>query len=41
MGNERVEVIDALPLTNVGKVSKKDLRGDVERRLAEEKESVR
>jgi 2,3-dihydroxybenzoate-AMP ligase len=31
---ERVETIDRLPLTNVGKVSKKDLRHDVERKLS-------
>jgi 2,3-dihydroxybenzoate-AMP ligase len=31
---ERVEMIDRLPLTNVGKVSKSDLRRDVERKIA-------
>jgi len=35
---ERIEVLPAFPLTNVGKVSKKDLRADV--RLKVEKESV-
>lgn len=35
---ERVEVLDAFPLTNVGKVSKKDLRADIEEKI--EKESV-
>ncbi|QIZ38782.1 hypothetical protein [Saccharopolyspora sp. ASAGF58] len=29
---ERVEVVETLPLTNVGKVSKKDLRADIKRR---------
>lgn len=38
---ERVEVVDSLPLTNVGKVSKKDLREDVQRRLAQEQEASR
>lgn len=33
---ERVEIVESLPLTNVGKVSKKHLREDIERRLAEE-----
>ncbi|WP_427891766.1 (2,3-dihydroxybenzoyl)adenylate synthase [Kribbella sp. GL6] len=33
---ERVEIVDALPLTNVGKVSKKQLRDDIEHRLAAE-----
>ena len=33
---ERVEVVAALPLTNVGKVSKKTLREDVEQRIAAE-----
>ncbi|MEU5397977.1 AMP-binding protein [Streptomyces sp. NPDC005963] len=33
---ERVEIVDALPLTNVGKVSKKALRGDIERKLTDE-----
>ncbi|MGV9310759.1 AMP-binding protein [Streptomyces sp. NPDC003691] len=33
---ERVEIVDTLPLTNVGKVSKKTLRGDIERKLTEE-----
>ncbi|MEV0364658.1 (2,3-dihydroxybenzoyl)adenylate synthase [Nocardia fusca] len=35
---ERVEVVDAFPLTNVGKVSKKELRADIEKKI--EKESV-
>jgi 2,3-dihydroxybenzoate-AMP ligase len=35
---ERVEIVDAFPLTNVGKVSKKDLRADIEQKI--EKESV-
>jgi 2,3-dihydroxybenzoate-AMP ligase len=35
---ERVEIVDAFPLTNVGKVSKKALRADVEQKI--EKESV-
>ncbi|WP_063128481.1 (2,3-dihydroxybenzoyl)adenylate synthase [Nocardia fusca] len=35
---ERVEVVDEFPLTNVGKVSKKDLRADIEKKI--EKESV-
>lgn len=33
---ERVEVLDAFPLTNVGKVSKKDLRADVEEKIEKE-----
>lgn len=33
---ERIETVTALPLTNVGKVSKKDLRDDIQRRIAEE-----
>ncbi|MFJ6567607.1 (2,3-dihydroxybenzoyl)adenylate synthase [Streptomyces sp. NPDC091292] len=33
---ERVELVPELPLSNVGKVSKKALREDVERKLAEE-----
>jgi 2,3-dihydroxybenzoate-AMP ligase len=35
---ERVEIVEAFPLTNVGKVSKKDLRADIEQKI--EKESV-
>lgn len=35
---ERVEVLDAFPLTNVGKVSKKDLRADIREKI--EKETV-
>jgi 2,3-dihydroxybenzoate-AMP ligase len=31
---ERVEIVPELPLTNVGKVSKKDLRADIEHKLA-------
>ena len=38
---ERIEVVDTLPLTNVGKVSKKDLREDIQRRLDAEGESAR
>lgn len=33
---ERVEVVDAFPLTNVGKVSKVDLRADIARRIESE-----
>ena len=33
---ERVEIVTELPLSNVGKVSKKDLRADVERKIAME-----
>lgn len=33
---ERVEMLDAFPLTNVGKVSKKDLRADIEKKIKEE-----
>ena len=33
---ERLEVVDSLPLTTVGKVSKKDLREDIARKLAAE-----
>ncbi len=33
---ERVEVLEAFPLTNVGKVSKKDLRADIEAKLEKE-----
>ena len=33
---ERLEVVDAFPLTSVGKVSKKDLREDIARKLAAE-----
>jgi 2,3-dihydroxybenzoate-AMP ligase len=35
---ERVEIVPELPLTNVGKVSKKLLREDIERKLAAEAE---
>jgi 2,3-dihydroxybenzoate-AMP ligase len=35
---ERVEIVPGLPLTNVGKVSKKLLREDIERKLAAEAE---
>jgi 2,3-dihydroxybenzoate---[aryl-carrier protein] ligase len=35
---ERLEVVDAFPLTGVGKVSKKDLREDIVRKLAAEAE---
>jgi 2,3-dihydroxybenzoate-AMP ligase len=33
---ERVVIVSSLPLTNVGKVSKKGLREDIQRKLAEE-----
>jgi 2,3-dihydroxybenzoate-AMP ligase len=33
---ERVEVIAAMPLTNVGKIAKKQLRADIEHKLASE-----
>ncbi|SFO42225.1 2,3-dihydroxybenzoate-AMP ligase [Pseudonocardia ammonioxydans] len=36
---ERIEIVEAFPLTNVGKVSKKDLRADIENKI--EKEVVR
>lgn len=35
---ERVEIVSALPLTNVGKVSKMDLRDDIQKRLALERD---
>lgn len=35
---ERVETVEAFPLTNVGKVSKKDLRADVESKIRKESE---
>jgi 2,3-dihydroxybenzoate-AMP ligase len=35
---ERVEVVESFPLTNVGKISKKDLRADIENKI--EKEAV-
>lgn len=35
---ERVEILGSLPLTNVGKVSKRDLREDIQRRMAAERE---
>ena len=38
---ERLEVVDAFPLTGVGKVSKKDLREDITRKLAAEAERGR
>jgi 2,3-dihydroxybenzoate-AMP ligase len=34
---ERLEVIDQLPMTAVGKISKKDLRDDINRKLARER----
>jgi hypothetical protein len=34
---ERLEVVEKFPLTNVGKVSKKDLREDIARKLASER----
>ncbi|RFS87499.1 hypothetical protein D0T12_04595 [Actinomadura spongiicola] len=33
---ERVEIVDAFPLTNVGKISKKHLRDDIEHKIAAE-----
>ncbi|WP_200841622.1 (2,3-dihydroxybenzoyl)adenylate synthase [Actinomadura sp. K4S16] len=33
---ERLEIVDAFPLTHVGKVSKKDLRADIERKIEKE-----
>ena len=36
---ERLEIVDSFPLTNVGKVSKKDLREDIARKLAVEREA--
>ncbi|GEL17641.1 (2,3-dihydroxybenzoyl)adenylate synthase [Pseudonocardia asaccharolytica] len=33
---ERIEIVPEFPLTNVGKVSKKDLRADVERKIEKE-----
>ena len=38
---ERIEIVDALPVTNVGKVDKKKLRDDIAAKLAAEKEGVR
>ncbi|KQY55628.1 hypothetical protein ASD30_16455 [Nocardioides sp. Root140] len=38
---ERVEIVTALPLTNVGKVSKKALREDIQSRMAAEQGVVR
>lgn len=37
---ERVEIVTTLPLTNVGKVAKKDLRADIERKLSDEAGAV-
>lgn len=37
---ERVEIVTTLPLTNVGKVAKKDLRMDIERKLNDEAGAV-
>jgi Peptide arylation enzymes len=37
---ERIEVVPAFPLTDVGKVSKKDLRADIQLKLAKEKEGI-
>jgi 2,3-dihydroxybenzoate-AMP ligase len=34
---ERIEVVPSFPLTNIGKVSKRDLRADIERKLEDEK----
>ena len=36
---ERLEIVDSFPLTSVGKVSKKDLREDIARKLAVEREA--
>jgi 2,3-dihydroxybenzoate-AMP ligase len=33
---ERIEVVDAFPLTNIGKVSKNDLRADIEAKIEHE-----
>ena len=33
---ERLEVVESFPMTSVGKVSKKDLREDIARKLASE-----
>ncbi len=35
---ERLQVVDAMPLTNVGKIKKTELRRDIEARLAAERE---
>jgi 2,3-dihydroxybenzoate-AMP ligase len=35
---ERLEIIEAMPLTNVGKIKKAELRREIEQRLAKEKE---
>jgi len=32
---ERLEVVDSFPMTNIGKISKKDLRDDIEKKLKE------
>ncbi len=37
---ERIEIVNALPLTNVGKVKKADLRRDIEQKLMAERESA-
>jgi 2,3-dihydroxybenzoate-AMP ligase len=37
---ERLEVVDAMPLTNVGKIRKTDLRRDIEARLAAERRAA-
>jgi 2,3-dihydroxybenzoate-AMP ligase len=36
---ERIEILDELPLTNVGKVRKSELRRDIEQKLAAERDS--
>ena len=33
---ERLEIVESFPMTSVGKVSKKDLREDIARKLASE-----
>ena len=34
---ERLEIMDSLPVTEVGKIDKKDLRRDIEQKLKQEK----
>ncbi|MDQ3810401.1 MAG: AMP-binding protein [Chloroflexota bacterium] len=38
---ERLEIVDSFPLTSLGKVSKKDLRDDIARRLEAERAAAR
>jgi len=33
---ERLEIVDRFPLTSIGKISKKDLRLDIEAKIREE-----